>query len=261
MRTTRYGEPSDKEIDALRKKPMCPCGAEVSLYGELCEECENQKAKETKEIHYMSATTNLPSNMKRYFDLTETEKLALTSEQITDAIKIEAIHRGIKIPLPLDNIVENLGCSGFSLPADCKIFHEICVPQPYGDAERSGICFNTPAEARNALEGAIFIAEEFYPVERAKVLAGGFTVIERYVSTFPLTNFATKLQEYADAEPCEEFTKLCEECRDDIQTIRQRIYDTEVRARKKAEYLRLAQDNEEIAMAFWTKAESGPWPQ
>lgn len=199
--------------------------------------------------------------MKRYFDLTESEKLALSSEQMTDAVKIEAIHRGIKTPLSLDNIVENLGCSGFNLPADCKTFYELCTPKQYGGVERSGICFVTPDEARNALKNAILIEEEGYPVKRAKIINGEFSVMERYVSVFPLTNFATKLQQYDDATPCEDFTKLCEECRDDLQTIRQHIYDAEVRARKKAEYLRLAQNNEEIAKAFWSKAESGNWPE
>lgn len=197
---------------------------------------------------------------KRYFDLTETEKLALSSESMADAVKIEAIHRGIKTPITLDNIVENLGCTGFQLPADCKTFYEICTPKNYGGIERSGICFITPDQARNALTNAIFIEEEGYPVKRARVVNGDFSVMERYVSAFPLTNFSTKLKEYEENEPCEEFKKLCEECRDDLQSIRQRIYDAEVRARKKAEYLRLAQNNEEIAKAFWTKAESGEWP-
>ena len=199
--------------------------------------------------------------MKRYFDLAESEKLALSSEQMTDSVKIEAIHRGIKTPLSLDNIVENIGCSGFNLPADCKTFYEICTPKQYGGVERSGICFVTPDEARNALKNTLFVEEEGYPAKRAKIINGEFSVMERYVSAFPLTNFATKLKEYEDDTPCEDFTKLCQECRDDLGIIRQRIYDTEVRARKKAEYLRLAQGNEEIAKAFWSKAESGNWPE
>ena len=39
MRFTRYGEPSDKEIDALRQPPYCPvCGDNVPEYGDTCEE-------------------------------------------------------------------------------------------------------------------------------------------------------------------------------------------------------------------------------
>lgn len=41
MRFTRYGEPSDKEIDALRQPPYCPvCGDEVPEYGDTCENCD-----------------------------------------------------------------------------------------------------------------------------------------------------------------------------------------------------------------------------
>lgn len=40
MRTTPYGEPSSKEIDALRIPPTCPqCGNPTSEYGELCHNC------------------------------------------------------------------------------------------------------------------------------------------------------------------------------------------------------------------------------
>lgn len=38
------------------------------------------------------------SHMKRYYDLTKEEKLALSGEDIHDSIKLEAIHRAIKPP-------------------------------------------------------------------------------------------------------------------------------------------------------------------
>lgn len=44
MRTTRYGEPSDKEIDALHPPPECPdCGAPVEDYDQACEECRTEE--------------------------------------------------------------------------------------------------------------------------------------------------------------------------------------------------------------------------
>lgn len=47
MRTTRYGEPSDKEIDALKQPPHCPqCGDDVQEYGDLCEACEDENESE-----------------------------------------------------------------------------------------------------------------------------------------------------------------------------------------------------------------------
>lgn len=47
MRSTPYGEPSDKEIDALHPPPTCPqCGEDVEDYDQLCESCETQNQLE-----------------------------------------------------------------------------------------------------------------------------------------------------------------------------------------------------------------------
>lgn len=47
MRTTPYGEPSDKEIDALRMLPMCPkCNWPVEEYDELCDECQEKEQED-----------------------------------------------------------------------------------------------------------------------------------------------------------------------------------------------------------------------
>ena len=49
MRTTRYGEPSSKEIDALRQPPICEqCSEPVQEYGDLCESCEAQNEAERR---------------------------------------------------------------------------------------------------------------------------------------------------------------------------------------------------------------------
>jgi hypothetical protein len=42
--------------------------------------------------------------------------------------------------------------------------------------------------------------------------------------------------------------------------VRQQAYNAKVRAERKAEYLRLAGGNEEIAKNFWAKAEGTAWP-
>jgi len=42
MRFTRYGEPSNKEIDAQHQPPACDqCGEPVDDYDQLCESCED----------------------------------------------------------------------------------------------------------------------------------------------------------------------------------------------------------------------------
>lgn len=197
----------------------------------------------------------------RFFDLSEAQKLNLTSEQITDSIKIEAIHRGIKIPYTLEQLTSRLGCQGFNLPADKQVFYEIVRCKKYGGYERTGVCFTTAEEARSKLEGAICIDTEGYnEKERNVIIKGEWTVQEVYVTLFPLTSFATKLKEVEDDSPCEEFTKLCEECQTNLSELRQARYDAEVRQRKRAEYLRLAQGNLDIAKSFWAKAESSEFP-
>jgi predicted amidophosphoribosyltransferase len=49
MRFTRYGEPSSREIDALKQPPVCEqCGEPVQEYGDLCEDCEDQNESERR---------------------------------------------------------------------------------------------------------------------------------------------------------------------------------------------------------------------
>ena len=57
MRTTRYGEPSDKEIDALRHPPVCECGNPVEDYDDVCEECLD--AQDGKEATFEKATADI----------------------------------------------------------------------------------------------------------------------------------------------------------------------------------------------------------
>ena len=51
MRATPYGEPSDREIDALRLPPVCPeCGNEAAEYGEPCETCTMKHRNKTQPL-------------------------------------------------------------------------------------------------------------------------------------------------------------------------------------------------------------------
>ena len=60
MRTTRYGEPSDKEIDALRIPPSCPlCGEPVENYDDLCESCLTDPGQDGKETAFQQSTADL----------------------------------------------------------------------------------------------------------------------------------------------------------------------------------------------------------
>jgi hypothetical protein len=57
MRFTRYGEPSDAEIDARRIPPYCQCGNPVEDYDDVCEECLD--AQDGKEAEFEKATSQL----------------------------------------------------------------------------------------------------------------------------------------------------------------------------------------------------------
>jgi len=59
MRTTPYGEPSDKEIDALRIPPACECGNPVENYNDTCEECLNDPDQDGKEAAFENATSDV----------------------------------------------------------------------------------------------------------------------------------------------------------------------------------------------------------
>ena len=55
--------------------------------------------------------------------------------------------------------------------------------------------------------------------------------------------------------------ELLDECENDLSGIRQEEYNAKVNATKRAEYLRLAGNDEAIAKAFWAKTEKTDWPE
>jgi predicted amidophosphoribosyltransferase len=60
MRTTPYGEPSDKEIDSLRIPPTCPqCGEPSEEYDEPCESCLTDPDQDGKETAFQQSTSDL----------------------------------------------------------------------------------------------------------------------------------------------------------------------------------------------------------
>lgn len=197
--------------------------------------------------------------MKRYFDLTETEKITLSQEQFVEAVKIEGIHRGIKPPIALDQAINQLGFNGFTIPADSTCFYEIMHPRNYGGCDPTGICFKTLESARLALQGAICIVEDGYGADkRHKIIEGEFSVRETYLTNLKQKSFTIKLEELI--QESEAFEKLSEECAEDLSRIRQAKYDAAVRSNKRRQYLELAKGDEGIAKNFWSKTEGSDWP-
>lgn len=198
--------------------------------------------------------------MKPYTSLTNEEKLALTEEQFTDAVKAEALNRAIEIPIPIGDLAEKVGFNGYHRPMDSMRLYEIIAPKSYGE-ERTGIAFRTEQQALDAVEGAICVREETNYQKHTttqKVIDGDFRVACVHVSLTSRQSFYAAIEEF---DQCvEKFDELVEECTKDLQEIRQNQYDKEVRDRRWAEFMRLSDNNAEIAGAFWRKAGHGEPP-
>lgn len=199
--------------------------------------------------------------MKRYFDHTKEEKLTLSHDDFHASVKIEAIERGIKPPITLDNILKQQPFMGFNLPPDTAFFYEIMVPGQFRDGTPTGLAFKTIEEARAAMTNAVAIHEEGCGADkRQKICYGEFSVREVYITLTKSKTFACAVEELTSGEDELEFNKLCEECSNDLQTLRQEDYNREVTERKRAEYLSLAGGDEEIAKRFWAKTERAEFP-
>lgn len=199
--------------------------------------------------------------MKPYYQHTESERIKLTEDELFLAVKLEAIERGIKVPMPVPELLKFTGYSGFSIPPDSQKLYEIYAPGSYDSTHQSGICFTSEDAAFDALNGAIPVYEDGYGASaRKKISSGQFSVRAIYISRSGLKSFQQRIEETDCDAVSEEFEKLAEECAKDSARIRQAAYDTEVRLYKRKEYLKLAQGNEGIAAAFWAKVEIGQFP-
>lgn len=197
--------------------------------------------------------------MKRYFDLTTTEKLGLKDDDFMTAVKLEAVNRGIKPPLTIEGELANMGNVGFTLPPDHIVIYEVIAPDRYGTRKETGMCFKSAEAARASFENALGLIEDGYgATAQKKLVQGEFSVQERYISFTKSSQVRTQIIEHAD--DTKDFDALCEECRVDLQEKRQAKYNREVSLRKRAQYLELAQGNVEIAKSFWAKTEGTEFP-
>lgn len=194
--------------------------------------------------------------MKRYYDLSFQEKLTLDSESFSQAVRIEAIHRGLKPPISFDELLNQGTYPSFTLPAERTAFYEIVRPGSYRE-ERTGMCFKTQAEAESALKGCYSVSRDYNGV--AEIHQGSWSVQTVYLTQPHVARKAKTVDEYTQDNS--QFFALLDECEKDLQSARQSDYDRKVAAAKREEYLRLAGGQEEIAKSFWAKTESIPWPQ
>ena len=194
--------------------------------------------------------------MKRYFDLTKEEKLALGTPEFTDAVKLEAVHRGIKPPLTMDEKINQGAFPSFSYPKETTVFYELMRPDDYRQ-DPTGVCYRTIEEAQAALKNVFSLKEDRYSKVKLKVISGEWSIRAVHVGTGRAAESPT-VEDYAQDDTA--FDALLTECNKDWSDIAQAEYDAKVNATKRAEYMRLAGGNEDIAKAFWAKTEKTDWP-
>lgn len=196
---------------------------------------------------------------KRFSELTDAEVLALDNQQLNDAIRIEAIERGHKPPVPLSEAIRSSEWRGYQKPADAVEVWEIIGVSQYGSPNHTGFGYLTKERADAAIEGMVALPSTGYGSDsRIKIQAGNFSVNRILIGAEPAQSKASKFSEYSQDDT--EFDKIVDECMARHSEVRQAAYNKRVRAERKVEYLRLAQGNEEVAKAFWAKAEGTEWP-
>jgi hypothetical protein len=191
--------------------------------------------------------------MKPFPQLTRSEVLNLTNEELNDSIRLEAIERGIKPPITLSEALRRSEWRGYQKPAEAiKVFR---LRQGWYTSDFGWL---DEAKAQAALDGLVKIEKVNYNNESLKIGRPEVTVETVWIGVDPAESKAAKFEEYAQDDAG--FNEVRDLCLELYGAIRQEAYNARVRAERKAEYLRLAGDNEEIAKAFWAKAEGTAWP-
>ena len=191
--------------------------------------------------------------MKAFSQLSRTEILNLTNEELNDSIRLEAIERSIKPPITLSEALRRSEWRGYQKPAEAiKVFR---LRQGWYTTDFGWL---DEAKAVAALDGLVKIEKIGYKDDNLKIVNSDVNVETVFVGVSKGESKAAKFMEYFDDST--EFDKVSEECIEKYSAVRQEAYNAKVRAERKAEYLRLAGGNEEVAKNFWSKTEGTTWP-
>jgi hypothetical protein len=191
--------------------------------------------------------------VKSFNQLTDSEVLNLSNEDLNDSIRLEAIDRGIKPPITLSEALRRSEWRGYTKPAEAIKVWTLKVGY-----HSSNFGFLDEQLAAKALEGMVCIEENSYTHPKIKITTDIPEIVLKHVGIEASTQKASKFEEFFQDDT--EFNKVRDECLERYSKVRQDAYNTRVRQEKRAEYLRLARGNEEIAKSFWAKVESGEWP-
>ena len=191
--------------------------------------------------------------MKPFSQLTRSEVLNLTNEELNDAIRLEAIDRGVKPPVTLSEALRQSEWRGFTKPAQFVKVWALKVGY-----HCSNLGFLDESLAEKALEGMICVEESSYSLPKIRLTKDVPELVVKYVGVEASSQAASKFEAFFQDDT--EFNKIRDLCLELHSNIRQEYYNAGVRLELRKEYLRLAGGNEEVAKAFWAKAEGTAWP-
>ena len=195
--------------------------------------------------------------MKAYYQYQKHERAELTSDTLNDAIRLEAIERGIRVPVTLPEHLKSQPSCTARIPEKA-----VCVFKVSVGGYTDGLCYLDEELAKRAVEGAVALSHHYRAKgPNVKYITNPEPKIERVFISGEEWSYSNPVTGYAEEiEMDEKFKALAEECVNDHNSIKQEIYNREVRLEKKKEYLRLAKGDAAIAMSFWNKVEHGAWP-
>lgn len=191
---------------------------------------------------------------KRFNDYTDAELLSIDNQTLNDSIRIEATFRGIQPPIQISVALRQSEWVGYTLPADYTTVYAIKIGY-----SRSPFAYIKREDAEKALTGLVELKDHGYGGGKTHTIAYEQPSIEEVFITASESKVkAAKFEEFFQDNT--EFDKVVDECMERVSRVRQDDYNRRVLAERKAEYLRLAGGNIEIAKAFWANSRNGEWP-
>lgn len=194
---------------------------------------------------------------KKFSDYTDSELLELDNQQVNDAIRLEAIDRGIKPPIPLSEALRLSEWKGYTHPGDRVVVYMIRIGGKYSTRNDTGLAYLKREDAERALNGTVSVDQD-YTTKAWKMHDASPDIVEVAIGADPANQKWAKFEEYTQDDSA--FDAVAKECVERQSAVNQAAYNRRVNAERKAEYLRLANGDEQIARNFWDKAERTTWP-
>lgn len=192
--------------------------------------------------------------MNAFFRLTKNQILALSQDELADAIKVEAIERGIKIPISLSEAIQRSGFSGYIASPQDQAFYQI-------DGKHGEVAWLSQEAATQAMAGSVVLQNTYNKGILGMKLSDDLPTIKRITIPGPAKTYKVEpLEEYLSEEDREGFDKLTDEITEAYSVLRREKYNEELAKERQVEYLRLAGGDAEVAKRFWLKSETLEWP-